>query len=308
MEITRRALLKTVAVTAAASTLPLGFEQNAWAKTSLQLGKKKIDVLSDGNLQLPVKTIYAKLNENDYLPVLKKYGINSDAIEPDCNLTLVRDGERTIIFDVGAGPNFMPSAGKLGEALEAMELEPADVTHVVFTHAHPDHIWGLLDDFDELFFPEAQHMISKAEWDYWTNPNTVNTIGAAGQSFAAGAARNLKAVAENISLFKFGEEILPGVVAREAVGHTPGHTAFEVRDGSQSLMIVGDAITNHHMAFEYPKWYAGFDQDDERAVKTRLSMLDQLALEKQMLIGYHLPFPGIGRVEKKASAYRYIAA
>ena len=111
-----------------------------------------------------------------------------------------------------------------------------------------------------------------------------------------------------MSFFKFGEEILPGVMARKAVGHTPGHTAFEVRDGSESLMIVGDAIANHHMAFEHPKWYAGFDQDDALAVKTRLSMLDQLAAEKLMIIGYHLPYPGIGRAEKKDGAYRFVPA
>ncbi|MEE9374999.1 MAG: MBL fold metallo-hydrolase, partial [Rhizobiaceae bacterium] len=89
---------------------------------------------------------------------------------------------------------------------------------------------------------------------------------------------------------------------------TPGHSAFEVQDGSESLMIVGDSIANHHVAFEYPKWHAGFDQDHETAVKTRLSLLDQLAAEKKMIIGYHLPHPGIGRVEKKDSAYRFVAA
>ena len=145
--VSRRTLLKTTVAVAAASALPLGLQQAAWAKSSVQLGKKKIDVLSDGHLQLPVKNVFAKLDEKDYLPVLKSHGLKTDAVTPDCNLTLVRDGNNTILFDVGSGPNFMPSAGKLGEAMEAMELDPSDVTHVVFTHAHPDHLWGLLDDF-----------------------------------------------------------------------------------------------------------------------------------------------------------------
>ncbi|MEE9315304.1 MAG: MBL fold metallo-hydrolase [Rhizobiaceae bacterium] len=306
MTVTRRTLLKTTTAAAAIGALPFG--QAAWAKSSTLLGKIKIDVLSDGHMVLPVKSVYSKVPEKDYLPVLKSHGITTDAINADLNLTLVRDGKNTILFDVGAGPNFMPTSGKLGEALEALELDPSEVTHVVFTHAHPDHLWGLLDDFDEPLFSEAKHMIGKAEWDYWIDPKTMTTIGEERQVFAAGAARNLKAIEEQISFFKFGEEILPGVMARDAVGHTPGHSAFEVRSGSESLMIVGDAITNDHMAFEYPKWHAGFDQDDETAVKTRLSLLDQLATEKQMIIGYHLPHPGIGRVEKKDNAYKFVAA
>ena len=309
MSITRRAILKSTAALTATSALQMSLGLNVWANTSMSLGQKKVDVLSDGHLRLPANFLFSDLAVTDINPILQRYGLPTDTLEPDCNLTLIRDGERTILFDVGSGPNFMPSAGKLSEAMEAIDLDPADVTHVVFTHAHPDHLWGLLDEFDDPLFPEAQHMISKMEWDYWIDPKTVDTIGTQRQAFAAGAKRLLSAMEDRMEFFRFDEEILPGILARSSVGHTPGHAAFEVRDGSESLMVVGDAIANHHVAFEKPDWLSGSDQDKELGAKTRASLLDQIASQNMQMIGFHLPYPGIGRAERTTeNGYRFIAA
>ena len=308
MAISRRCFLKSAAGGLAMSSSLGAALYSAWAQSSISLGRTQIDVLSDGYLTLPGQLMFQGLPEAPLNAVLSKYGVSPDSVEPDCNLTLVRDGERTVLFDVGGGPNFMSSAGKLVEAMEAINLDPTSVTHVVFTHAHPDHLWGLLDEFDDLLFPEATYMIGKKEWDYWIDPNTVDTIGAARQAFAAGAARNLKTIEDQITFVRNGEEILPGIQAREAAGHTPGHMAYEIRSGSESVTIVGDAIANHHVAFEKPGWEMGMDQEPRQAAKSRLALLDQLASEKQRIIGYHMPFPGIGYAEKKDGAYRFIAA
>lgn len=308
MAISRRTLLKQ---TACGLLVPMGLgipTYSAWAQTNFKLGQFEIDVLSDGSMTLPGQLVFQGLPEAPLNELLSKYGVSVDSVKPDCNLTLVRDGERTILFDVGAGPNFMPTAGKLTDALEAIELDPASVTHVVFTHAHPDHLWGLLDDFDDLLFSEAEYLIGKSEWDFWIDPNTVNSIGEARQAFAAGAMRNLKTIEDRITFFRNGEEILPGIQARETAGHTPGHMAFEVRAGSESVMIVGDSIANHHVSFEKPDWAMGMDQDPQQAAKTRIGLLDQLASGKHRIIGYHMPFPGVGYAEKKDGGYRFIAA
>ncbi len=279
-----------------------------WAASKIDAGESQIDVVSDGKLTLPGSFLYQDLPKNELDAVLAQYGLNSSAAEPDCNLTVFRDGKRTVIFDAGAGPNFMSSAGKLGEALDAIGLDPSSVTHVVFTHAHPDHLWGLLDDFDEPFFSNAEYMISNTEWDYWLNPKTIETIGEARQSFAAGAARLLKSIEGKITIFKSDEEILPGINARATHGHTPGHTSFQVKAGNEQVMVVGDAIGNHHIAFEKPAWEVNSDQDKSIGAKARTLLLDQLASEKIKMIGYHLPYPGIGYAEKKDGAYRFVAA
>jgi glyoxylase-like metal-dependent hydrolase (beta-lactamase superfamily II) len=305
---TRRSFLQNTSALAFAGICTPHLSSMAWAGSQVNLGALKIDVLSDGNLSLPSSYLSGGLPVDEVKEILARYNISALQNTPDCNLTLVRDGERTIIFDVGSGANFMPSAGKLGDALDALNVDAASVTHVVFTHAHPDHLWGVLDEFDDPFFPEANYMIGKNEWDYWVNPKTVETIGATRQSFAAGAARNLKAIEDKISFFKDGEEILPGVQARETPGHTPGHMSFEVKSGSDSVMIVGDAIVNHHIAFERPNWPSGSDQDSALGAKTRAVLLDQLAAEKMRIIGYHMPYPGIGYAEKKDGGYRFVAA
>lgn len=311
MTITRRSFIKTttgaaIAGVAAGGIIP-ATSNNAWAQSSMALGEKKIDVLSDGNLSLPVSMLMAGAPKDEIKPFFEKHKLAMDTLEPSCNLTLVRDGERTILFDAGSGTNFMPSAGKVSEALEAIELDPSEVTHVIFTHAHPDHLWGLLDDFDDPLFSEAEYMISKQEWDYWINPQTVNDISEARQSFAVGAKRNLEAIEDQITRFDYEAEILPGIRAINTAGHTPGHASFEIRSGSESVVVVGDVLTNQFYSFEKPHWPSGSDQDQEMGIKARQSLLDQMHTDKMALIGFHIPYPGIGRVEKVDNEYRFVA-
>lgn len=278
----------------------------AWAASRLDLGTTRIDVLSDGHLNLPGSFLFEGLPKDELAQVLASYDVSAENVMPPCNLTLVRDGERTIIFDVGSGPNFMPNAGKVQDALDALDVDVSDVTDVVFTHAHPDHLWGVLDDFDDPLFSEARYHIGQMEWDYWMDPNTVDTIGEARQAFAAGAMRNLKAIEDRVERFADGAEILPGVLATATHGHTPGHTSFEIRSGSESALVVGDAIGNHHIAFEKPDWEVNSDQDETAGAKTRMALLDKLVTDKMRLIGYHLPYPGIGFAERKDGAFRFV--
>lgn len=290
------------------TALLVGTASPTWSIASTPLGDMRIDVVSDGKLNLPASFMFSGLPEDEVAAIIQRYGLYAAGLQPDCNLTLVRYDDRVVLFDVGAGPNFMESAGKVADGLSAIDVDPSEVTDIVFTHAHPDHLWGALDDFDDPMFAEARHHISTAELDYWLDPNTVNTIGEARQAFAAGAARNLAAVDELIVPFKPDQEILPGIYARSTAGHTPGHTSFELRAGNESLMVIGDAIGNHHIAFEHPGWEVNSDQDKTRGATTRLKLMDDLAANKTRIIGFHLPYPGIGFVERKGEAFRWVAA
>ena len=301
--ITRRQLIQSVPAGLVAATLPLP----VWSATTMSLGSMQIDVLSDGNLVLPGSTNVDDLHADELSKIMQKYDISSEQRTPDCNVTLIRDGERVILIDVGSGPEFMASAGRLQDALAAIDVDPYDVTHVVFTHAHPDHLWGLLDDFEDPAFPNATYLIGKSEWDYWIDPETVNTIGEARTTFAVGARRRLALIEDNITFFKDGEEILPGIAARATFGHTPGHMAFHIAQGSNNLMVLGDCIGNHHVAFERPEWRAGSDQDGDLGAATRVALLDQLASEHMSIIGYHMPYPGIGRAEKRGDGFIFVA-
>lgn len=271
------------------------------------LGSATLTTVSDGSLVLPGSFIFEPMHAAELQPILDTYGISSDRLEPECNLALYQDGTNTVLFDVGSGPDFMPSAGSVLDSLDAAGIAPEDVTHVVFTHAHPDHIWGLIDEFDEPVFYEATYMMGRAEWDYWWDPETVNTIGEARAAFAVGARRRMEFIEDSVELFDDGQEILPGVAAMSTPGHTPGHMAFELRSGSESALVVGDAIGNHHVAFARPDWPSGSDQDAETAIGARTMLLDRLANEQLPVVGFHLPGGGIGRVEAAEAGYRFVS-
>ncbi|WP_417523295.1 MBL fold metallo-hydrolase [Marinovum sp.] len=298
MTITRRKILAGLGASAG-----LAAAGPVWSAT--QLGEMRIDTLSDGNLVLPGEFVFGPMPQDALTPILERYGLSRDSLTPECNLTLLRDGERVVLFDAGSGPDFQPSAGKLMAAFDAIDLSPEDVTHVVMTHAHPDHIWGLLDDFGDPLFSEAAHLIGATELDYWMDDATIDSIGAARQAFAVGAQRRLEAISDRITTFTDGEEILPGVLAHASFGHTPGHMSFELRNGSEGLMVVGDAIGNHHVAFAQPGWPSGSDQDAETAAATRLALFDRITADDMRLIGFHLP-GGLGRVDRQGDGYVFI--
>ena len=278
------------------------------ATAQLSIGSATLTTVSDGSLILPGSFIFEPMPKEELAPILTEFNLSSERRIPECNLALYRDGSNTVLFDVGSGPDFMPTAGTIVDSLDALGIAPEDITHVVFTHAHPDHIWGLLDEFDDPLFTEATYMMGRAEWDYWWNPETVNTIGEARAAFAVGAKRRMEAIEDAVELFDDGDEVLPGIAAISTAGHTPGHMAFEIRQGSEAALVVGDAIGNHHVAFRKPGWESGSDQDPTTAVSARKMLFDRLTSEQIALIGFHLPNGGIGRVDLDGDGYRFVEA
>jgi glyoxylase-like metal-dependent hydrolase (beta-lactamase superfamily II) len=301
MMLSRRRLLKTGSAAAAALAFP------EWSFAEVSLGDMTVQTVSDGSLVLPFDFIFEPVPEEIRAATVGAFDLDGQTLQPPCNLTLVRQGSNVILFDAGSGSTFQPSAGQIVDALDAAGVAPEDVTHVVFTHAHPDHIWGVLDDFDEPVFYEAEHLIGRREFDYWMDPNTVDTIGAARQAFAVGAARRLEAMADRLTFFEDGEEILPNIAAVMTPGHTPGHMSFEARSGGDALMIVGDAIGNHHIALTHPGLPLGSDQEMEEAAATRSALIDRLVTEDIRIAGFHLPDGGLGRLDRSGEGYVFIA-
>ena len=301
MRFSRRSILGSM------TALPLSLAAPKFALAQLSLGSAKLSTVSDGTLVLPGSFIFEPMPQDKLSPLLKDMGVSSERLEPECNVTLFQDGQNTVLFDVGSGPDFMPSAGTLLNSLDAVGVTPEDVTHVVFTHAHPDHIWGLLDDFDDPIFTNATFMMGRSEWDYWWNPKTVDTIGDARVAFAVGARRRMEVIEDTVELFDDCQEILPGIAAFATNGHTPGHMSFEIRNGTESALVLGDAIGNHHVAFRRPEWHSGSDQNAEMAAATRRRLFERIVGEKMKIVGFHLPNGGIGHADATNDGFRFIS-
>lgn len=301
MKITRRQTITGIAAGTGAALIGLRVQ------AELAMGDAVLTTLSDGNLVLPRDFLLGPVPAADAAPILARYGISGDTLSPPCNVTLLRSGSRMVLFDSGAGSGFQPSAGALADSLAALGVDPGEVTDVVFTHAHPDHLWGVLDDFDDPTFYNARHLMGRAERDYWLDPATVDTIGADRQSFAVGAARRLETLGDRLETFTDGAELLPGVAARSAPGHTPGHMAFEIALGGTRAMVLGDAVTNHFIGFERPDWPSGSDHDHAEGARTRAALLAELADSDTVIIGFHLPDGGMGRAESSGAGYRFVA-
>lgn len=299
---TRRALLAGGLAAATCATMPA-----LAASPVATLGARRIAVFSDGGFSMPLGMLARDVAGDELLAELAAAGLSTQGATTVLNVTLVRDGDELTLIDCGAGGNFMPGAGKLGEALDAAGVDRAKVRRVLFTHAHPDHLWGALDSFDESAYPEAAFLIAEAEHDFWRAPDVFGKLPEDRHAFAAGAQRIMKALDDRLQRFRPGAEVAPGIIALATPGHTPGHVSFAVSGGGRSVIVLGDAITHPVLSFRRPGWATGADQDPAQAIATRRKLLDQLAADRLPFIGYHLPAPGLGRAEAKDGAWRYVA-
>ncbi|MDN3722588.1 MBL fold metallo-hydrolase [Roseibium salinum] len=155
------------------ATSLVGPVRRASAQTSLAIGDHEITVFSDGHLTLPMNFALPEQSADEIAEVLTPHGLATNALMPDCNVTLLRTGDRLALFDVGSGSNFQSTAGELLSRLEEAGIDPADITDVVLTHGHPDHLWGMLDEFDDPLYPQAVVWVPQAEWDYWRADDTL---------------------------------------------------------------------------------------------------------------------------------------
>ena len=234
-------------------------------------------------------------------------GTSGDSVRASVNITLVKRGRDLTLIDAGAGPNFIDTTGKLADSLTAAGIDPKAITTVILTHGHPDHLWGAVDEFDDsVRFPNARFIVSEAEWALWMTGDPTAKLPADRQNFIPGAKRNLGFLKDRITTIKSGASIAPGIAAIDTSGHTQGHISIALSSGTATAIVLADALIHPLISFAHPDWKLGADHEPDRAVATRKALLDRLATDKTPIIGYHLPFPGLGIVEKRGSAYAYV--
>jgi glyoxylase-like metal-dependent hydrolase (beta-lactamase superfamily II) len=303
--INRRGFLGGVSALVAAGMLPKSVLAQAAPKTFM-FGDNQLTVLSDGNLVLPLNVLAPAATPEQLAEIAGRLGWTSGSAEPQANIALIRSGDDLILVDNGAGAGFPPTAGKLAENMKAAGVDPASITKVVFTHAHPDHIWGTLSG-GALLCPNAAYYVGETEHGFWTNPDIFNQLPADFHAFAQGAQRDLGAVKDRLTLLKGGDEVVTGIEVIDTPGHTPGHIALAVA-GGDGLIIAGDVTPNEIVSLEHPDWAFGFDAVPDVAIQSRKALIDRAASDGSMLLGYHFAYPGVGKAERDGDAYRFAAA
>ena len=299
----RRAFLGGATALCAVTTLPIP----AFSSNKITLGPFEVTTFSDGYIPLPTTFVAPNVDAELRKAALAAAGQSGDTYNSPINVTLIKTPDDLILVDMGSGPRFVPTTGKLEEALVEADIDLADVTKVILTHGHPDHLWGAVNDFDELTFPEATYYVAEKEFAFWMDPDAMKSLREDRQFFAVGAKSRLDALKERIQFVKEDDEIVSGVAIIETNGHTQGHVSAELKAGSDTLVVLGDALTHPIISFEHPDWQPASDHIPDLAVKSRKRLLDRLHASKAKIIGYHLPPPGIGIVVKKGSGYGYEA-
>jgi glyoxylase-like metal-dependent hydrolase (beta-lactamase superfamily II) len=299
----RRAVLAGLGATLA---LPGSRARAATAPVTHKVGAAEVSIISDGALNVPLSFSLPQTPPAEAAALFRAHGLPEGGAPVQTNVVLVKTGNELILIDAGSGPGFQPTAGKLQENLEAAGIAPGSITTVVFTHGHADHLWGVIDDFDDGDrFPNARYVIAAAEWDFWTNPDTASRVPDALKGMALGSSRILKAIEAKTERRKDGETVAPGLTYLATPGHTPGHMAVMIESGGQRLIVGGDVLTHTAISFARPDWRIGSDFDQDQGISTRKQLLDQLAADRIPLIGFHIAWPGYGAVERTGTAYRF---
>lgn len=269
-------------------------------------GKFAVTVVSDGFITVPIEIVAPEASLDERAQILDRTGNRSSRlVESKTNIPIISSGEDLIIVDVGSGDKYQASDGRLSEHLVAAEIDVRAITKVVFTHAHPDHVWGTLTPDGSLRFPNATYYVGAAEWDFWMDPDYRSHIPSELHGFARGARRDLTAISDRVVMLKPGDDIVTGLRVIDTAGHTPGHIALELA-GGDGLIISADAATNEIASFQHPSWRFGYDTIPDLAIRNRARLIERAASDRTALLGYHWTYPGVGFAERKGSGYRYV--
>ena len=223
---------------------------------------------------------FATVSEANLLPV--------DKTRFYFNPSVVRSGSDVILFDTG-----LNQKGILG-ALEQAGLNADDITVVVITHMHGDHIGGLVGEDGSAPFPNARLVTGQAEFDAWSKTDN--------ERFA----KVVKPMAEKFEFIGDGASVVSGITSMAAHGHTPGHMIYMLESQGKQLVIASDTANHYVWSLAYPDWEVKFDMDKTAAAATRRKVFGMLAADKVPFLGYHMPFPGVGFVTPRDNGFQYV--
>ncbi len=266
-----------------------------------KLGDFECVSISDGSHDYPLQDFFANVPKEQIEELLRQRNLPTDHITTPYTYLFVNTGEHRVLVDMGAG-NLLPTTGRLVQNMKAAGIKPEQIDTVIITHAHPDHIGGILDDEGNPIFPSARYYMGKDEWNFWFSETA---FAKAPEMFVKIARRNLEPIKDRMSLLDHESEIVPGIGVIAAPGHTPGHMVVSVSSRDEQLLYIGDTVL-YPLHLEHPDWIPIYDILPEKAAASKRRIFDRAATEKAWVIGQHFPpFPSLGHVIKKGQGWQW---
>lgn len=309
----RRAFLTGSALIAGAALTPPAVARapSATAQGSgvyrYNLGSYQLTALYDGVWYVPIDEKFVRnASSAEVNDALAAAFLPPKILPISFTALLVNTGAKLVLIDTGTAGQIADTAGSLLDNFKGAGIDPKAVDTILISHFHPDHIDGIKTKDGAKIFPNAEIAVPEPEWDFWMDDANMSKAEGAVKRYFLNARRIFKDIARDVRRFKPGNEVAPGIVSVAAYGHTPGHTAFAIHSGNQSMLAMSDTVRNPYLFARHPDWQPAFDMDGPQAVETRRRMLDRVAADRMLIEAYHFPFPACGHIAKTASGYEFV--
>lgn len=275
---------------------------------SFKVGSFSCAAIRDGGGRYPLAVLLTNLPTNIYEPWLRARGEDIATADLPFTCLFVDTGRERVLIDTGIGAESAgPTPGRLLDLLKSIGVGPEQIDIVILSHAHPDHVGGILMADGRAAFPRARYVMSQREWDFWSSSTEVaeQRMDESLKASMLGAVRKyVFPLRERLEFLKGEAEIVAGVKAIEAFGHSPGHMAIEINSEGEKLLFVADAML-HPLNLQYPDSRSAMDHIPTEMVATRLRLFEKAAKEKCLVSTAHFAFPGLGRVLQKGDRWEW---
>jgi len=269
-----------------------------------KIGDIVVTALSDGHLDADVSVLQrisrdeiARILHENFSPPTPRLAVNA---------FLVQAKGRTCLIETGSGNSMGPTLGKLVENMRAAGTETSAIDTILLTHMHPDHSNGLCDAEGKAIYDQAELLVHENEVAHWTDDAAMAVAPERKRiRYYEAARKQLAPYDKQLRTFKTGE-VFPGVTAVPIPGHTPGHTAFRIGNGPEAVLVWGDTVHIPEIQVQHPEVTLDFDSDPDASAAMRRRLLEMAAVDRLLIAGMHVHFPGFAHVTRWGEGYRLV--